>query len=104
MLNELKDIARGEAYIGGLSSVDIAFTKIPNVCALSRVHNLITLTLICAQTTNLQGIEATGHSLETLDVIGCGLQTIQSYFLSLTALRNLNLGENRIAQIQNLTK
>jgi len=52
----------------------------------------------------LQGIEAIGHSLETLDVVGCELQSIQSCFLSLTALRNLNLGENNISQIQNLEK
>ena len=72
-LNELKDTARGEAYVGGLSQVDIAFARIPNVQAVSKVHNLIILTLICAQTQNLQGIEAAGHSLETLDVVGCGL-------------------------------
>ena len=77
--------------------------RIPQVSALSKVHNLITLTLIFTQTQSLAGIEATGHSLETLDVVGCGLPAIQSCFLSLTALRNLNLGENQITQIQNLT-
>ncbi len=62
-MQELKDVARGEAYIGALSQVDIAFMKIPNLNALTKVHNLITLTLIFTQTSSLQGIEATGHSL-----------------------------------------
>ena len=48
LLNELRDIAGSEAYIGTLSQVDIAFSRIPNVQALSRVHNLVSLTLICA--------------------------------------------------------
>lgn len=77
---ELKDIASGEAYIGSLSQVDIAFSRVPSLNALSRVHNLITLTLICTQTASLSGIEAVGHSLETLDVVGCGLKTMQSSF------------------------
>ena len=72
----MNDVASGEAYIGSLSQVDIAFTRIPQVSALSRVHNLITLTLIFTQTESLVGIEATGHSLETLDVVGCGLQSL----------------------------
>ena len=50
LLHELKDIARGEAYIGSLSQVDVAFNRIENVSALSRIHNLITLTLICTST------------------------------------------------------
>lgn len=80
LLHELKDIAGGEAYIGTLSQVDIAFSRIPNVQALSRVHNLITLTLISAQTASMAGIEAVGHSLETLDVVGCGLTHFQTCF------------------------
>ena len=49
-MHELRDIARGEAYIGSLSQVDVAFMRIPQVSALSKVHNLITLTLIFTQT------------------------------------------------------
>lgn len=56
--------------------MDVAFTKILDLSALGRVHNLITLTLIFTQTSSLEGIEAVGHSLETLDVVGCGLTSI----------------------------
>jgi len=53
--------------------VDIVFSKVTSLGSLSLVHNLITLTLINTQTGSLSGIEATGHSLETLDVVMCGL-------------------------------
>lgn len=110
LFQELKDIASGDPnFIGTLQVVEIAFSKIPSLQVISKVHNLIELTLLHTSLPSLRGIEAIGHSLQRLTVIsGCcepsqQLQNFESVFLELHELRFLNLGENHISKIENLT-
>ena len=109
LLHELKAIASGDVnFIGTLQVVEIAFTGIPSLQLISRVHNLVELTLLQASLPTLRGIEAVGHSLARLTVLsGCcdpsqQLQAIEPYFLELRELRFVNLGENHISKIENL--
>ena len=90
--------------MGALTSVEIAFSRIFSLELAHKVHNLLSLSLICTSTKSLSGLEAVGHSLETLDCTGCDLKTMETTFLKLTALRNINLGENQIKKIDNLKK
>ena len=94
LLQEMRDIAGSESLVGSLSTVEVAFQRISFLGSLSMCHNLLQLSLICTQTASLAGLEAVGHSLETLDVVGCGLSSMQTCFQSMVALRSLNLGEN----------
>lgn len=96
------DIAGSEAYVGALSKIDVAFVPITSLRSLQKTHNLIELNLISTCTSSLRGIESVGHSLESLDVVGCELTQIEPVFLTLENLRYLNLAENRIKQIKNL--
>ena len=59
--------------------------------------------MIQTETCSLKGIEAVGHSLDMLVVIGCGLTKIESCVNKLVRLRKLFLQENKITQIENLS-
>jgi len=55
---------------------------------------MYSIIVIGTLTTSLQGIEAVGHSLETLTVTNTQLTRIEPQFLKLSALKHLNLGDN----------
>ena len=89
--------------------MEIAFTRIPNLKYLSKVHNLLELTLLHTKMNSLVGLEAAGHSLSRLTVIsGCCFDTaqqlscIEPVVLKMTELQYLHLGENQICKIENL--
>eukprot|EP00826_Nyctotherus_ovalis_P008709 TRINITY_DN12262_c0_g6_i1.p1 TRINITY_DN12262_c0_g6~~TRINITY_DN12262_c0_g6_i1.p1 ORF type:complete len:459 (-),score=117.87 TRINITY_DN12262_c0_g6_i1:358-1734(-) len=51
---------------------------------------------------SLEGVEAVGHSLDTLTVVGCELTRIEDCVQDLIRLRRLFLQENRIGRVENL--
>ena len=85
-----------------MSHVEILFTRIPSLTALSRVYNLIELCLIETHTETLVGIEALAHSLEVVRVHSCRLTSIEDVFLKMHNLREVSLAENKLTRIQNL--
>ena len=102
LLLELAQTAQGKDYIGSVSHVEILFTRIPSLAALSRVYNLIELCLIETHTETLVGIEALAHSLEVVRVHSCRLTTIEDVFLKMHNLREISLAENKLTRLQNL--
>lgn len=58
LLAELSEIAEGAPFIPSLTCVDIAFnSKLTSLSSLSRVQNLIQLSLVyCTEIFNLDGI------------------------------------------------
>ncbi len=95
----MKAIAGGTDYISSLTQIEILFNKITTLQPLSRVYNLIELTLIGTQTSTLAGVECVGHSLEILNVTMCQLREIEPCFNKLVQLKHINLGENQIREI-----
>jgi len=98
----LIDIATSEDKIGSVTDIEIIFSPIKSLESLKLCHNLIQLTLIKTQTVSIEGIEACAHSLESITVIGCELEIIENSFAYLVNLREINLSENNIPNIQNL--
>jgi Leucine-rich repeat (LRR) protein len=105
LLYELSEIAEGAPFIPSLTCVDIAFnSKLTSLSSLSRVHNLIQLSLVyCCEIFNLEAIGTQGHSLETLHVVGCSLASM-AWCSKLVNLRQVNLGENKLKQIEGLER
>ena len=100
----MKAIAGGSDYISSLTQIEILFNRIPTLQPLSQVYNLLEITLIGTQTATLQGIECVGHSLEVLNVTMCQLREIEPCFTKLVSLKHINLGENQIREINNLSQ
>lgn len=100
---ELIQAAQGEPFIPSLTHIDIAFnSRIVTLKPLSKIHNLISLSLIqCQGLDSLKGIESSGHSLETLCMVGCTLKSM-AFCSKLVNLREVNLGQNNLKKIEGL--
>jgi len=105
LLHELGEIANGAPFVPSLTCVDIAFnSKLTSLSSLSVVHNLIQLSLVyCREISDLDAIGTQGHSLEMLHVVGCNLASM-AWCSKLVNLRQVNLGENKLKQIEGLER
>jgi hypothetical protein len=83
-----------ESKVAVLSVVDIAFNaRITSLQALHRIHNLVELSLIHCEALTVAGLESQAHSLEVLNLVGCGLSSMV-FCRQLVNLRTANFGEN----------
>ena len=83
-----------ESKVSVLTVVEIAFnSRIASLQSLTKIHNLVELSLVHCEALQVTGIESQSHSLEVLNLVGCGLKSML-FCNKLVNLRTVNFGEN----------